>query len=202
MTPPHRPLTRRAVAVAGHVGDVGTATQGLTSDDPGIRATALGAMERLGELDDATLVIALSDAAAAVRRRAAELAARHPGVDLVPTLHDPDTTVVEMACWACGEHESDRAAVVDTLIELASGADDALVREAAVAALGAIGAPQAVATIIRATEDKPAVRRRAIRGFTPRFVEHNFLGSLVVNLFVSKEASHTILYGSFPSDTE
>ena len=44
---------------------------------------------------------------------------------------------------------------------------DALVREAAVASLGAIGDQRAVATIIAACSDKPAVRRRAVLALAP-----------------------------------
>ncbi len=167
MTGPRGPLTRRAVAVAGHVGDVGAARAGLREDDPHVRATALGALQRLGELDDSTIADALGDADPVVRRRAAELAARHPAVDLVPALHDDDDSVVEMACWACGEHEADRDDVVDLLIARATTADDALVREAAVAALGAIGADRSVPAIVAATDDKPAVRRRAVLALAP-----------------------------------
>ena len=46
-------IDRRAVAVAGHTGDVATAEAGARAhDDPGVRATALGALDRLGVLDD------------------------------------------------------------------------------------------------------------------------------------------------------
>ncbi len=50
------------------------------------------------------------------------------------------------------------------LAELASttsGHADALCREAAVAALGAIGDPAGLAAVLSALEDKPAIRRRA-----------------------------------------
>ena len=40
--------------------------------------------------------------------------------------------------------------------------DDALVREAAVAALGAIGDPTSLPMVLVACDDKPAVRRRAV----------------------------------------
>jgi HEAT repeat protein len=158
---------RRSVVIAGHVGDVGTARRGFTARDPLVRASALGALERLGELTDADLAAALGDRDVTVRRRAAELAARHPGVDLVPTLADPDPRVVEVAAWACGEHESDRDAVVEALVRLAADAADPLVREAAVAALGAIGDERAVPVIIAACSDKPAIRRRAVLALAP-----------------------------------
>ena len=72
-----------------------------------------------------------------------------------------------MAAWACGEHESDRDAVVLRLIELARSADEPLVRESAVAALGAIGDERGLAAIIEACTDKPAVRRRAVLALAP-----------------------------------
>jgi HEAT repeat protein len=158
---------RRTVVVAGHLGDTDTARAGLSSRDPLVRSSALGALERLGVLTDDDLTTALTDRDITVRRRAAELAARHADVDLVGALHDPDSRVVEVAAWACGEHESNRDEVVETLIELAAGAQDPLVREAAVAALGAIGDDRAVPVIIAACSDKPAIRRRAVLALAP-----------------------------------
>jgi HEAT repeat protein len=155
------------VTIAGHTGDAATARAGLASPDPAVRSAALGALERLGRLSDDDLREALADDAVPVRRRAAELSARHHDVVLVPTLSDPDPRVVEVAAWACGEHESDRDAVVEALIGLARDAEEALVREAAVAALGAIGDERAVEVIIAACSDKPAVRRRAVLALAP-----------------------------------
>jgi HEAT repeat protein len=157
----------RAVVVAGHVGDVETARAGLTSVDPSVRSAALGALDRLDSLDADTITAALSDADVAVRRRAAELAATYPSVDLLAALDDPDDRVVEVAAWACGEHESARDAIVDRLVELAGTAEDPLVRESAVAALGAIGDERGLAAIIVACSDKPAVRRRAVLALAP-----------------------------------
>ena len=157
----------RAVVVAGHTGDAETARASLTSADPGVRAAALGALERLDALDADTVTAALGDAEMAVRRRAAELAATHPSVDLLPVLDDPDDRVVEVAAWACGEHESRRDAIVERLVELAGTAEDPLVRESAVAALGAIGDERGLAAIIAACSDKPAVRRRAVLALAP-----------------------------------
>ena len=160
-------LTRRDVAAPGHTGGVDLARQALVDTDPELRAMALGALERLGALDDATLAGALTDASVVVRRRAAAVAAAHPTVDLLATLADADATVVEMAAWACGEREDASAPVVGCLGALASGHGDALVREAAVAALGAIGVDEGLATILAATRDKPAIRRRAVLALSP-----------------------------------
>lgn len=155
------------MARAGHDGDEALARAGVDDVDPTVRATALGALERLGRLDAATLRSALDDADAAVRRRAAELAARHAEVSLRATLDDPDATVVETAAWACGEHERADPAVIDRLALLATGHHDALVREAAAAALGAIGDPAGLPAILAATHDRPAVRRRAVLALAP-----------------------------------
>lgn len=160
-------IDRRAVAIAGHKGDTVTAQQGMASPDASIRATALGALERLQTLTDAQLSEALRDGSVLVRRRAAELSARHKGVDLEPALNDEDQQVVEVAAWACGEHEQVSVSTLNRLIELGANATDALVREAAVAALGAIGDQRGLATIIEATTDKPAVRRRAVLALAP-----------------------------------
>ncbi len=155
------------MAIAGHTADLATVRAGSTSTDPATRATALGALERLGVLDDDLLSAALTDPDPGVRRRAAELAANHRSVDLLALLGDADDRVVEVAAWACGEHESNRDEVVERLIELATDAEDALVREAAVAALGAIGDERGLGSIIAACSDKPAVRRRAVLALAP-----------------------------------
>jgi len=139
----------------------------MGSTEPDVRALALGALERLDALDDDTLAAALRDPEVAVRRRAAEVAATHPAVDLVGGLHDPDERVVEVAAWACGEHESRRDEIVERLVELAGSAAEPLVRESAVAALGAIGDERGRAAIIAGCDDKPAVRRRAVLALAP-----------------------------------
>jgi HEAT repeat protein len=161
---------RRAVAIAGHTGDASTARRGLAHGDPAVRATALGALERLGQLDDEQLVAAFADPEPAVRRRAATIAARHPRVDLRPLLADSEPSVVEVAAWACGEHERVSDGVLAALIALATGAgtgDDPLVRESAVAALGAIGDDRGLGAILAGTTDRPAVRRRAVLALAP-----------------------------------
>ncbi|MEM9746658.1 MAG: HEAT repeat domain-containing protein, partial [Actinomycetota bacterium] len=101
------------------------------------------------------------------RRRAAELAATHGDVDLAPALDDADARVVEVAAWACGEHETARDEIVGRLVELGTGHDDAIVRESAIAALGAIGDERGLPTILAGTTDKPAVRRRAVLALAP-----------------------------------
>ena len=160
--------TVRSVAVAGHTGDVDEARAGLDSDDPAVRAAALGALERLGVLDVGQLRASLADAESTVRRRAATIAARHPDVDLLAGLADRDASVVEVAAWACGEREVVSDEVLDRLIALATDAKaDPLVRESSVAALGAIGDDRGLDAILAATTDKPAIRRRSVLALAP-----------------------------------
>ena len=135
--------------------------------EPTCSQYALTALERLGALDETTLVERFIDRDAEVRRRAAEVAAQHRGIDLMPLLHDDDALVVEMAAWACGEHESVADAVLSRLVVLAHEHDDALVREAAVAALGAIGDERGLPAILHGCADKPAIRRRAVLALAP-----------------------------------
>lgn len=158
---------RRQVVVAGHQGDVDAARKAVHDPEGVVRASALAALHRCNALDADTLAHALGDADPQVRRRAAELAAQHPGTDLTPALHDTEALVVEMAAWACGEHERVNDAVLDRLIHLAGAHDEPLVREAAVAALGAIGDERGVPAILAGCHDKPAVRRRAVLALAP-----------------------------------
>lgn len=158
---------RRQVAVAGHRGDEKVAREALADGEPAVRATALGALARMGSLEQADLAGALRDEAPTVRRRAAELSVRAPDVDLVPMLGDADPSVVEAAAWALGEREVASAEVVGALSRLATSHDDPLCREAAVAALGAIGDERGLPAILTATADKPAIRRRAVIALAP-----------------------------------
>jgi HEAT repeat protein len=161
---------RRAVALAGHQGDEPAARAGLDDPAPVVRATALGALERLGALRAEDVAAALADPSPAVQRRACEAAAALPG-DAPPSLRavlaSDDVTVVEAAAWASGEREPPEAGIVAALAALATGHDDALVREAAVAALGAIGDEAGLPAILAATTDKATVRRRAVLALAP-----------------------------------
>lgn len=169
---------RRAAAIAGHTGDLDTARRAWTDPDPTVRATAAGALARLSELTTDDVRAGLTDADPRVRRRVAELAAHeHRGdptvdADVLAALDDGHPVVAEMAAWALGErfepdpetgerHHPAPRPVLDGLAAAAERHDDALTREAAVAALGAIGDPTSLDVLLAATTDKPAVRRRA-----------------------------------------
>jgi len=160
---------RRLVALAGHDGDEAVAREGLAEEDGAVRATALGALARLGGLQDVDLRAALGDPDPVTRRRAAELAATRPAVGLTSTLlGDEEPLVVEAACWAAGEREHDpEAGIAAVLSEVAGSHEDPLCREAAVAALGALGLDEGLPAILAATTDKPAVRRWAVLALAP-----------------------------------
>lgn len=158
---------RLAVVVAGHRGDAATATAHLDDADPAVRAAAFHALERSGALTDEQLPAAMADADPAVRRLAAEIAGRRPGIDLAPLLQDADPTVVEVAAWACGEQVQIADDTLLLVIALATGSADPLVREAAAAALGAIGDPRGLPAVLSACEDKPQIRRRAVLALAP-----------------------------------
>lgn len=162
-----RAASWQAAAVAGHSGDSATARAALGADDPALRELALGALERMGALADSDLATALTDPAPGVRRRALRIAAMHPACDLLASLCDPDPSVVEVAAWAAGERDHASDATIERLSALATDARDALVREAAVAALGALGDPRGLAAILHGCGDSPAVRRRAVLALAP-----------------------------------
>lgn len=162
---------RRIAAIAGHVGDTATARALLTDSDPSVRATAFAALQRCGTLDASALLDGLNDADGGVRRRCATLAAtaRAAAVNdrLRVLLRDTDELVAEAAAWALGEWGGAARNAVAELATMTTDHAEPLCREAAVAALGAIGDQDALPAILRACQDKPAVRRRAVLALAP-----------------------------------
>jgi HEAT repeat protein len=170
-----------AAAAAGHQPASTRATTarlvelGLTDADERVRVAALGALARVGSRTRLRRVwnAALGDPSPAVRLRAAELAPTRaddlPARPVVALLEDPDVTVVEAAAWALGEFAARAARVgaVAALVRVAQEHGDALAREAAVAALGAGGDPEALAAVLAACRDVATVRRRAVLALAP-----------------------------------
>jgi HEAT repeat protein len=146
-----------------------TATSYLPDPDPAVRGAALGAISRLGGFDHEVMAAAMGDPDPGVRRRAVEIAGWSTSnfgpkwvVDLLNALGDKDDDVVEAGAWALGEVGTEAGQdAVDALSRVASEHPAALCREAAVAALGAIGHPSGLPHVLRALEDVPAIRRRA-----------------------------------------
>jgi HEAT repeat protein len=176
------PVARAAVlATLGHQAPLDRAARALLRRaidddvDPRVRTAALGALVRAAPDDaPASWLRALADDAPAVRRRAAELAPglsrdRRVGPALIAALGDDDVTVVEAIGWSLGElGDAARAAgATPALVDVARSHRDPLAREAAVAALGALGDRDALPAILDACHDKPAVRRRAVLALAP-----------------------------------
>jgi HEAT repeat protein len=150
-------------AAAEHLVDV------VRHDPDGrVRAAALAALVRRAPGDEArrAWAAAAADSDAAVRRRAVETApalGRAVAIDgLLALLGDDDAWVAEGAAFALGERPDAGARVVDELVAVATAHADALVRESAIAALGAIGDPAGLPAVLAGCADKPAIRRRAI----------------------------------------
>lgn len=160
-------VSRFDIIAAGFAADERTARAGTADLDAEVRASALRALARMGRLTDSDLSPALGDPDAEVRRTAAELAAVFPEVDLTHLLGDSDVFVAEMAAWAMGERGSPVDGSVAALVDATLHHAEVLVREAAAAALGAIGDPRGLDAIIAACSDKPTVRRRAVLALAP-----------------------------------
>jgi HEAT repeat protein len=125
-----------------------------------VRFAVLVALLRLGAVLPEDIQRALHDEDPNVRRSACELGAHLPLGNFVPLLDDENAAVVEAAAFALGELE-DKAGV-PRLCEIARSHPDALCREAAVAALGAIGDIAGKGAILQGLNDVPAIRRRAV----------------------------------------
>jgi HEAT repeat protein len=169
-TPSRATTRRRQIALAGHLGHHEEARRALADPDATVRATALGALARIGILTTAEVKRAGGDAHPRVRARAVELAAAlEPPLPAVAcqALVDSDPNVVESACFALGEMGAGASLAVGNLAVVGRDHSDPLCREAAVAALGAIGDPAGLPAILAATADKPAVRRRAVLALAP-----------------------------------
>lgn len=156
---------RRTAAEAGHLGDETAARSALSDPDGDVRATALQALKRIGTLTSHDLESPLADPDPRVRSRACLLATDMLDVDLLPLLDDRDHSVAEVAAFALGEQGARTA--VSALSDMATSHTDPLCREAAVAALGAIGDERGLPAILAATADKAAVRRRAVIALAP-----------------------------------
>ena len=131
-----------------------------------MRATAFGALERLHQLGDDILDRRLRRRIGRRPPSTAEIAAAPHAVSLLALLADADSFVVEMAAWACGEHEQVDDATLARLIELGrptrsrcAGSGGGGARRDRRRA-GSAGDPPRQA-------DKPAVRRRAVIALAP-----------------------------------
>jgi HEAT repeat protein len=159
-------MRSREAVLAGYAGDLEAVRAARHDPDPAVRARAVSAAARVGTRSVADRVRDLTDAAPAVVRRACELEARAPRrsvrveVALAGCLAHADPLVVVAAADALGE--AGAASSVGALAATAAGHGDARCREAAIAALGALGDPLGLDAVLGGLDDKPAVRRRAV----------------------------------------
>jgi HEAT repeat protein len=155
-----------AVAVANDARQLEAAA--TTDEDPRVRAVAIAALVRTAPHPVSAPVWrrAARDADALVRRRSAEVAPKLGRAAactvLLELLADDDAWVAEAAAYAIGEHPRASRSAIAALVRAATAHADPLVREAAVAALGAQGDPTTLPAVLAACEDKPAIRRRAV----------------------------------------
>ena len=148
-------------------GDLALAREAFTNPDPRVRASSIAVLSENNELDDELVTVALADIHPTVRASLARAACSNKAVPIVRLLNDQDSRVVEVACWAAGEREESEDVVVEMLSTIALDHDDALCRESAVAALGAIGDSRGLESILQATQDIATVRRRAVIALAP-----------------------------------
>ena len=148
-------------------GDLALAREAFTNPDPRVRASSIAVLAENNELDDELVTVALGDIHPTVRASLARAACSNKAVPIVRLLNDQDSRVVEVACWAAGEREESEDVVVEMLSTIALDHDDALCRESAVAALGAIGDSRGLESILQATQDIATVRRRAVIALAP-----------------------------------
>lgn len=169
MTSPRPPkVLRREAIVAGWTDDETRARALLRNEEPKVRASAFGALVRMGAVTLTDFSVAARDPDWRVRSRllnslpmfwSEEVAA---AVDLLALLHDPDPVVLELACFVAGECEPSPDGVLERLCDIAEHHEEALCRESAVAALGSLGDQRAKDTILVACTDRATVRRRAV----------------------------------------
>ena len=168
LTDPAAPVRAAALGALDRIARTNRA-DGPTTDElaasladpaPAVRQRALEVLAGPRRLSD-------PDKSGGSRRDHDDSATRLLG-SLLACLGDTDHSVLEVACWAAGELPEIAEATVDALVEVAGPArgqgahEDALCREAAVAALGALGHERGRAAVLGGLEDRPAIRRRAV----------------------------------------
>jgi HEAT repeat protein len=162
---------REAILAAGSdPSDEATATllQALTDPEDVSRTTALGALARSGRLEARHVIAALQDSSSVVRRRAAQLSPKAKGKGargalgdaLAGALADADPLVVINALTSLGERR-DRAQI-DAILILADTTRDSLILEEVTACVAELGDPRGLSVVLRASEGKPALRRRSV----------------------------------------
>ena len=164
----HSGIERRQQLVQlAREGDLSLARELCGDDDPRVRASSLAVLSENDALDLSLIALGLSDPNPLVRMTVARAAAQNSSISVLELLNDEDSSVVEIACWAAGEQTEHNDSLIEALSAIVLEHEDALCRESAVAALGALGDVRGLESILKATKDIATVRRRAVIALAP-----------------------------------
>ena len=164
----HSGIERRQQLVQlAREGDLSLARELCGDDDPRVRASSIAVLSENDALDESLIALGLSDPHPLVRMSVARAAAQNSAISVLELLNDEDSSVVEIACWASGEQTEHPDSLIEALSAIALEHEDALCRESAVAALGALGDIRGLESILEATQDIATVRRRAVIALAP-----------------------------------
>ena len=164
----HSGIERRQQLVQlAREGDLSLARELCGDGDPRVRASSIAVLSENDALDESLIALGLSDPNPLVRMSVARAAAQNSSISVLELLNDEDSSVVEIACWAAGEQTEHNDSLIEALSAIALEHEDALCRESAVAALGALGDVRGLESILKATKDIATVRRRAVIALAP-----------------------------------
>ena len=164
----HSGIERRQQLVQlAREGDLSLARELCGDGDPRVRASSVAVLSENDALDESLIALGLSDPNPLVRMSVARAAAQNSSISVLELLNDEDSSVVEIACWAAGEQTEHGDSLIEALSGIVLEHEDALCRESAVAALGALGDVRGLESILKATKDIATVRRRAVIALAP-----------------------------------
>ena len=158
---------RQQLVQLAREGDLSLARELCGDGDPRVRASSVAVLSENDALDESLIALGLSDPHPLVRMAVARAAAQNSSISVLELLSDEDSSVVEIACWAAGEQTEHNDSLIEALSAIALEHKDALCRESAVAALGALGDVRGLGSILEATQDIATVRRRAVIALAP-----------------------------------
>ena len=158
---------RQQLVQLAREGDLSLAREFFSDDDPRVRASSIAVLSENDALDESIIALGLSDRHPLVRMSMARAAAQNSSISVLTLLSDEDPAVVEIACGAAGEQTERNDSIIEALSGIALEHEDALCRESAVAALGALGDVRGLESILEATQDIATVRRRAVIALAP-----------------------------------
>ena len=158
---------RQQLVQLAREGDLSLAREFFSDGDPRVRASSITVLSENDALDESLIALGLSDCHPLVRMSMARAAAQNSSISVLTLLSDEDPAVVEIACWAAGEQTERNDSIIEALSGIALEHEDALCRESAVAALGALGDVRGLESILEATQDIATVRRRAVIALAP-----------------------------------